>query len=842
MTEAGADSPLESRVEDLFSNAVERQVAERRAVGRALEELGNLVKSLDERLGRIEGQGVTDAVSALGAQLDAVASQLGGQVAAPVDALAREMDERLNRLEAAEHGRGRESRDQADGLAEQVNAVTARLQDIVAEGVEQLARRQDEGQQSLERAVLSAAAAQAPAVDPGFIADTVLSRLPAAIVPAAIDVDLIADTVLSRMPAYPQAPAPVDVGVIAQAVIDRLGGVLPVPTSKEQILDAVRDGVPSAHQVASAVDASIRDGLLSVVDDIRAEVDGLRDELFAIRHEVTDGLSGIAPLSARLGTDIEDLGEAVSSVRLDIARTDGDRELLRDEITAVVGSLSADLRAAADDRDRQADVISDRLTSVVEGRLSQVIDERMTSLTDMRESLDGALDGLRTQMDQTVVQLGVVTELGATLTEQSARLDRLAIEMPEASAAAFDERAGSLAAELQGLVRDFATEIGSALASVAERAEAAQEANAAHVEDIGSTVAGFDKHLRNLRENLKRNTDDMSAQTAQLQAMAGDVNGMGATLGSVVGEMQAQMTADHEAAIARVREVLTIGEERLSRAGEAVVGQTDLAMEQLAAAAQVVDASSAGLREELAASLDEAATVARVDAEGARDELIAAGARLDLLFDRLAGFERAVIDHLAARDAGFSRERALIVEDLVEQLSGGLGKRERKRLASKLEVPAAASVASAGIEALQEPAAAVPAPATPAPGDRTVDVGDRASRSRVPEPSPIVPKVTAKKPTVKKSTAKKPAAKKSAAKKPAATKPVAKKPTTRRSVASRVTREDLIAVNGLGPAKADALIEAFGSPAKVATATVADLAAVPGISARLAAAVQDALS
>ncbi|MFT5222358.1 MAG: hypothetical protein ACI867_000657, partial [Glaciecola sp.] len=604
---------------------------------------------------------------------------------------------------------------------------------VVAEGLEELGRRQDDNQQALARAVLSSAA--------------------------------------DRVDESRRAP-------------DRIHLAGPTPASAQDVAAALAASVPSANEVASAVDASIRDGLASVVDDIRGEVERLRDELFAIRHEVADGIGGIGPLTSRLGTDLEDLAETIGAVRLDIARGDGERDQLRDDVTAVVGSLGDRFSAASQERGQ----LRDDVTAVVDS-----LGERLSTASQEGEQLRGD-----------------VKDLGTHISDQSSRLDRLAVELPTGVAVSFDERAGALAQQMQAMVTEFAAELSTGLAAASERTEAAEQSSAARVLEINETVASFEKHLRNVRDRLKKGTTDLASQDKTLAAMAGDVTSMGETIGRVIGEMQASLAAEQEKSSALIHEILIAGDERLQQSSQRSVQATDQVIEQLIEAAGLVRGSGDGLRMELSTTLHDMSDHARVDAEAARDEVTAAGARLDMLFDRLASFERGILEHLAGRDVEFARERSLIASDLVEQLTGGLGKRDRKRLAGKLEV------SDTPPSELRE----APVAQTPEPGARELDLPEQVKRTRRPadQGAKLVPKVAARvQPKNKPQDA------------------------ANGRTPTDVGRDDLIAINGLGPAKVDALVKALGSPGGVVAASVEEMAAVPGISQRLASMVHDAL-
>jgi hypothetical protein len=176
------------------------------------------------------------------------------------------------------------------------------------------------------------------------------------------------------------------------------------------------------------------------------------------------------------------------------------------------------------------------------------------------------------------------------------------------------------------------------------------------------------------------------------------------------------------------------------------------------------------------------------------------------------------------------------------------------------------------------PAAAPSAPvrpSTPAASGRTnllEDADDDAVvvRSSAPAKKAVAKKAVAKKAVAKKATtapaasaddtseipvvrtgsktaaaAKKAPAKTSAAKKSTAKKSAAKKSTAKKATATRTTgaaaRAILADIKGVGPAKQDALLKAFGSLEDMRSASVEELTAVNGIGETLAGEIKKAL-
>ncbi len=619
-----------------------------------------------------------------------------------------------------------------------VDALVARLRDVPPSlDVDEVVARLRDVPPSLD---VDEVVARLRDAQPSLDVDEVVARVGALLGGAdrGPDREAIADQVVQRMR---EDSPPLDVGLVAEAVVGRLE-------------------IPSALQVASAVDASIRDGLESVVDDIRDEVDRVRAELDRIREDVAEGSATAQPLTQRMAAELADVTDALGALRQDLRQADDDRDRLAQSVTGGV--------------ERQVGAVLDARI----GDLRALLDEQAAGASNLREDVREALGALRGRIDTLTADLDGVRGIRDTVVEQAERLDRLATELPAASA------------QLAGRFDEVADTI----------AEQTSEAVDGAMDQVSGKVASLSAGLNGLRDDSSRTAERLDEQSAALARMAADLSEFGETVGRVLGEVEVELKAEQDAALERVRELVDRAREGIDEAAGTLSDGAAAALARVDRAAETVVSSADGLRGRIDAMMNEAAELVQADADLARDEVIAAGARLDLLFDRLSGFERAILEHLVARDGQLVRERQRITAALVEQLTASVGKRERRKLAAKLEVP------PAPIEPLDE--RPPPSPVTPEPGDRTLDI--EVVRPRRVATTGDEPSTSAATPVVASS--------------------------------GGPTREDLVAIKGLGPAKVDALVEALGSPEAVASASTEELAAVPGISARLAADIHDALA
>jgi hypothetical protein len=335
--------------------------------------------------------------------------------------------------------------------------------------------------------------------------------------------------------------------------------------------------------------------------------------------------------------------------------------------------------------------------------------------------------------------------------------------------------------------------------------------------------------------------------------IAGEVDGVSGAVATAMAELRATLRADQEAAVAAIREVAGEAEARLARSRE-----------MLERAVSRLGEQGDELETELRGVIDGLGTELRARAGDATKDLVAATTRLDEASGQLGALEAALLGYLERRDAAADEERVALVRDLVDQLADGLSRRERKKLAARLDVPDPTTVQARKADPATYRHRSTTStgqgtrPPAPAPPARPV--------ARTPQPAEPQPS-TDEAPAVVPA---KPAARSAPA---ARTVPVKKAPAARRKPAAgraarpvaepeqapgatpepegttlsasedapTDTRSVLAAIRGVGPAKQSALIDEFGDLEGIRAASLDELAALKGIGPTLAAAIREHL-
>ena len=341
--------------------------------------------------------------------------------------------------------------------------------------------------------------------------------------------------------------------------------------------------------------------------------------------------------------------------------------------------------------------------------------------------------------------------------------------------------------------------------------EAAMVAQASRIEavlsaarrDLAETVVG--DHLRSALAQALADGEDrlaevqaaVAASTTPMEALAGAVESLHERAAAVVDD-----ATDNREEVGRlVEQVAHLGEQH-----DAALAQlrtaTDRAIDQIQQTA--TDATAA-----VAARLEEA------------------GRRSERAVEAIQGLQEAVTAQLDDLERRATLERARLTGAFVEQLADGLTRRERKRLAKRLEVPEPAPLPPA--EPAPEPE---PAPA-PAAGPTAADVPAPPSSDADAPPAaatdPAAPEAPATPPTP-------PVRRVQPSRR---TRPVRATASTPQDPAA--TRRALAAVRGLGQARQSALIDRFGTLAGIRDASDDELLEVRGIGPSLLPAIRDAV-
>ena len=344
-------------------------------------------------------------------------------------------------------------------------------------------------------------------------------------------------------------------------------------------------------------------------------------------------------------------------------------------------------------------------------------------------------------------------------------------------------------AELEGL----RPAVESALVAQASRIEAVLSAAR---RDLAETTVG--DHVRAALAGAAADAEDriarvqaaVAASAAPLEALTGAVESLHGRLEQVVDE-----AAEDRTEVQRL--VDEVGR---------LAGQHEPAMQQLRTATE--------------RAIDEVRGAADAAVAQVVERLEAAGQRADRAVAAIDGLRDGVREHLEDLERRTTVERARLTGAFVEQLADGLTRRERKRLAKRLEVPEPAPPPPADAPAEDsaaeaERAEAEPAGTAPVPPEPTPD----------PEPAPVTPPSTPPLRRVQPSRR---------------SRPVRSAATAPQDPAA--LRRTLAAVRGLGQARQSALIDRFGTLEAVRDASDVELLEVRGIGPSLLPAIRDAVA
>lgn len=410
-------------------------------------------------------------------------------------------------------------------------------------------------------------------------------------------------------------------------------------------------------------------------------------------------------------------------------------------------------------------------TGDLAGRLDR-IERRLADLDGLRGAVQSALVAQATRIE--TVLATARRELG----------DRVAAETAGAREAADEVRAALAAA------RDL----------TADRLDAAADASSEVAEVVRGAVARVEAELD---DRLDEATAGARAATGPVEALAGAVE----ALHDLVVDARSEAREDRARVEGLVEEVRGLAATVRTTLGEV----TDALARQADTSVVAVRGAATDAARELRSRLDEAAGPLRD-----------AAATVQALDTSL----RQHVDEMEWRGAV---ERARLTQAFVEQLADGLGRRERRRLARRIEVPDPPDARAGG--GRDEPLGAGSEVARPvgASGPSPVSVGDPAS-----DPGPEAARAVDDVPTWERPVRDVPPDRVTPSRR---TRPVRRTASDPQDPAA--VRRALTAVRGLGPARQSALIDRFGTLEAIRDASDDELLALPGIGPALIPGIRD---
>lgn len=414
-------------------------------------------------------------------------------------------------------------------------------------------------------------------------------------------------------------------------------------------------------------------------------------------QEQTVREASAGPDTAADDTRIRALEDAVRRLpgQADLSR------LVDDAVARTVEPLTENLDRVHTMQERELALI-DGLSAALdaEGAGMRMDQERMAAmLAALRDDLADAELG-DSGAASTAAWSDVLTRVERAMTAQANRIEAVLA----AVRGAVSEQLERQQHDLTMLVSDVIDEVARAREVTADRIQAAttavdegtaqvaahllsgETAMADQLDAVRTTLAAVTGPLA----ELERRTDDLATAADR----SADALGVGRTRLDAVETAMATMTE----ALVGFEELIT---DRLRAAASAAL---DDASDEMRSARQAVETAGGAVADQLRQAIDdiraqleatmqaareEAAGRARETLDAAADRLQEATGQATETATRLEAFENVLAAVLAEHDQALADQRAQLVYDLVSSLADNLTKRERKRLAAKIEVPPA---------------------------------------------------------------------------------------------------------------------------------------------------------
>lgn len=670
-------------VDEVFSRAVERQLEEQRELNRLVEETTSRLTALEEGLRSFRDQTATN-LTGLRAEVQEHTARLGEQVGEQVRQVAAEVD-RLRTTSTDHQVRLVQLGEAAESAVSALEAKQTRLADELADLAERL--RSEDQHDALVTALDRFEVTLGSRLDDRFGA---LSHR------------------IGRLQQHLQEELREHLREDEDAVdlAEELGALA-------ARIDGLREHTDAARQEAAAHRRAEQQRL----------AERLREEL---RHEI---VGAIAPLLEDRGSTLEAVEEVV------------DRALTRRAATIddALDRLTTLVRARTEEVDRRLAAVAEGLDQVAErgetaaAHRAELREDLAADHAQLREDLRARLEPFDSRVAEVAAQVQELASItGSVAPDLSARVrgalmpiaDELTdlqeqLRLMRASSARDEEMLTALRDELSEVIRSSLTTVREALDEHRDAVDAGLRATRDALEEHRTGVA-----------------TDLRADRAELEA------GVGELLEAVetrLDDLDQTLRTSLPGTLAGLREELSSTlSDRLALATEGLVA----AREELRGVAGELGGLPAELDHQVANGLDRAASAAREEARAATRQVAEAVERLDAVQERLSGLETSLVAYLEARDARLEEERMEVLRDLVERFAEGLSRRQRRRLARRLDDVREQVGATRTDE--REPGAG-PAGADEQPGllaallgdagpDERPDAPDHAARSPVDEP------------------------------------------------------------------------------------------------------------
>lgn len=698
-------------VDQVFSRAVERQLEEQRELNRLVQETTDRLAALEEGLRSFRDQTATN-LTGLRAEMHDHTARLGEEVGQQVQRVAAEVD-RLRSTSTDHQVRLVQLAEAAESAISALEARQAQLSDQLAD-IDDRLRTDERPADALVTALDRFEVTLASRLDERFEAlSHRLGRLQESLTAeddTEIDlgeelaeirarIDAVRDDAQrARHEAAEQDAAQrrADQQKLAERLRDEL---------RHEIVDALRplldEQVPSTGEVEEALGRALAHHREGAVDEDRAALreelrEDLREELrsrLSPLEDVRERVSGIDALHRRLDV-LDQLRQRMEALD---AGSEQRAATLRDDLHEELRSWSSPLE---DVRERMSgiDALHDRLDALDD------VPEQLTALAGIRdalEPLEGRLSGVTASLETLEGRLAVLeghvgaqTQAVGSIAEDhgealrglaedvSAVGPELASQVRHALAPIVDDvadlqeqlrllRAGSTGDE--EALAAFRDELSAVIADrLTEVREAASEHRDAVDEGLRVTRDAVAEHRESVAADLRADRDQLEERVgALLEAVELRLDDLDRVLETSLPETFARQ---REELAATLSDPLTVATERLAAARE-----------ELRAVADELGGLPGELDDHVARGMDRAVAVARNESLAVTRRVGESADRLDELQEGLTGLETSLVAYLEARDARLEEERMQVLRDLVEDFAEGLSRRDRSRLARRLD-------------------------------------------------------------------------------------------------------------------------------------------------------------
>lgn len=714
-------------VERVFSRAVERQLEEQQELNRLVKDTTDRLAALEQGLRSLREQTATN-LTGLRSEMQDHTARLGDQVGEQIQQVAAEVD-RLRGTSTDHQVRLVQLAEAAESAINALEARHVRLTDELTDVNEQLRADDRLDADALVATLDRFEMSLASRLDERFGAlSHRLGRLQEQVQEDdGIDLAEELDEVRARIDALREHTDEVSREAAQrgaaqrrteqQRLAERLREEL-----RRELLDALgpllEEQRPSSEEIEETVDG--------VVARRVGALDATLDRLASSLRSRTEELDGrIAAVADRLGEQAAERDEVAAEDRARLhEELRGQREELRmqleplDEVRQrlsgidalhrrldVLGQVQRQLEAMRDVPDRlealesleevpgRLEALDSRL-AVLEGHVGTQTEAVATFADDHERALRHVADTAAAVGPELVSH---VRRALAPIAEDIADLDDQ-LRLVRASSTGDEETLEALRERLTEVIGMRLADVGHALAEHRETVDTAMRATADAVgdhrravdaamrttsESVGEHRDAVDRSLRASREAMSEHRESIAADLrADREALDEEVSAVLEAVETRLDDLDRALGTSLPETLARQREELASTlSEPLSDATERLVA----AREELRGVAAELGGLPGELDGHLATTLDQAVGAAREEARTATSQVLEAVDRLDTVQEGLSGLENSLVAYLEARDVRLEHERMQVLRDLIEELAEGLSRRDRRRLARRLD-------------------------------------------------------------------------------------------------------------------------------------------------------------